>query len=100
MHTTGDISGFPFVATLVKYESIFLVFEIFFFVFSSCTLWVLYGYTANISTIIIVNFIGATLQMLYALTYLRYTPDRVNLKGKKTKRKFSFLFLFRIHTFV
>lgn len=59
MRTTGDISGFPFVATLVN-----------------CTLWLLYGYTANISTILIVNFIGASLQMLYALTYLRYTPDR------------------------
>jgi solute carrier family 50 protein (sugar transporter) len=59
MNTTGDISGFPFVATLVN-----------------CTLWLLYGYTANNSTIMIVNFIGASLQMLYALTYLRYTPDR------------------------
>lgn len=48
-----------------------------FFFVSSCTLWLLYGYTANNSTIVIVNFIGASLQMLYALTYLRYTPDRV-----------------------
>jgi len=59
MHSTGDISGFPFVATLVN-----------------CTLWLIYGYSANNSTIMIVNFIGASLQMLYALTYLRYTPDR------------------------
>jgi len=43
----------------------------------SCTLWLLYGYTANISTIIIVNFIGASLQLAYALAYLRFTPDRV-----------------------
>jgi len=59
MHSTGDISGFPFVATLIN-----------------CTLWLLYGYSANNSTIVIVNFIGASLQMLYALTYLRYTSDR------------------------
>jgi len=61
MRTTGDISGFPFVATLVN-----------------CTLWLLYGYSANISTIVIVNFIGASLQLTYALVYLRYTPDRTS----------------------
>jgi len=60
-HTTGDISGFPFVATLVN-----------------CSLWLLYGYTANNSTIMIVNFIGATLQLVYALIYLRYTPDQTS----------------------
>ncbi|CAF3389596.1 unnamed protein product [Rotaria socialis] len=59
MRTTGDISGFPFVATVVN-----------------CTLWLLYGYAANNSTIMIVNFIGASLQMLYALIYLQYTADR------------------------
>ncbi len=48
------------------------------FFLSSCTLWLLYGYAANNSTIIIVNFIGASLQMVYALVYLRYTPDQVN----------------------
>ncbi|CAF2634456.1 unnamed protein product [Rotaria sp. Silwood2] len=61
MRSTGDISGFPFVATLVN-----------------CTLWLLYGYSADNSTIIIVNFIGATLQMLYALVYLQYTSDRTS----------------------
>jgi len=61
MHATGDISGFPFVATVVN-----------------CTLWLLYGYAASNSTLIIVNFIGASLQMCYALTYLRYTPDRAS----------------------
>ena len=76
MRTTGDISGFPFVATVVKLVADFvfsnrIVFD------SSCTLWLLYGYTGGNSTIVIVNFIGASLQMLYALTYLRYTPDRV-----------------------
>ncbi|UJR30381.1 hypothetical protein I4U23_017916 [Adineta vaga] len=57
--TTGDISGFPFVATMVN-----------------CTLWLLYGYVGNNSTIVIVNFIGAALELVYALTYLQYTPDR------------------------
>ncbi|CAF1501403.1 unnamed protein product [Adineta steineri] len=59
MRTTGDISGFPFVATMVN-----------------CTLWFLYGYSANNSTIMIVNFIGASLEFVYALVYLQYTPDR------------------------
>ncbi|CAF0995940.1 unnamed protein product [Rotaria sordida] len=61
MRSTGDISGFPFVATLVN-----------------CTLWLLYGYSANNSTIIIVNFIGSSLQMIYALVYLQYTSDRTS----------------------
>jgi len=81
MHTTGDISGFPFVATLVN-----------------CTLWLLYGYNANNSTIMIVNFIGATLQMLYALTYLRYTPDRssyLHLIGSAVLFLASILFYFQ-----
>lgn len=43
----------------------------------SCTLWLLYGYLSNISTIVIVNFIGASLELAYALMYLQYTPDRV-----------------------
>ena len=30
----------------------------------------------------ITNFIGATLQMLYALTYLRFTPDKVDGVGE------------------
>jgi len=81
MHTTGDISGFPFVATLVN-----------------CTLWLLYGYTANNSTIMIVNFIGATLQMFYALTYLRYTPDRnsyIHLIGSAVLFLAAVLFYFQ-----
>ncbi|CAF1080797.1 unnamed protein product [Adineta ricciae] len=59
MRSTGDISGFPFVATMVN-----------------CTLWLLYGYVGNNSTIVIVNFIGASLELIYALFYLQYTPDR------------------------
>lgn len=59
MNTTGDISGFPFVATLVN-----------------CTLWFLYGYTSSNSTIMTVNAIGATFQLSYALIYLRFTPDK------------------------
>jgi len=61
MRSTGDISGFPFVATMVN-----------------CTLWLLYGYSANNSTIIIVNLIGVILQTCYTLFYLRYTPDRTS----------------------
>jgi len=61
------------------------------FYLSSCTLWLLYGYSANISTIVIVNFIGASLEMLYALTYLRYTPDRVNLIERIQRHSQKFL---------
>lgn len=83
MRTTGDISGFPFVATIVKLVlNDFFSFQRRLPFHSSCTLWLLYGYTAGISTIVIVNFIGASLQLLYALTYLRYTPDQVRLNRK------------------
>lgn len=44
----------------------------------SCTLWLLYGYTAGNSTIMTVNAIGGALQFAYALVYLRFTPDKVN----------------------
>lgn len=59
MRSTGDISGFPFVATLIN-----------------CTLWLLYGLVKGNSTIMIVNFIGASLQLVYALFYLRYTNEQ------------------------
>lgn len=59
MRSTGDISGFPFVATLIN-----------------CTLWLLYGLVKNNSTILMVNFIGASLQLMYALFFLRYTSDQ------------------------
>ena len=53
---------------------------------SSCTLWLLYGYSANNSAIMTTNFIGASLQMLYALTYLRYTPDKVDDKENRKQK--------------
>jgi len=59
MHSTGDISGFPFVAT-----------------FLNCSLWCLYGYSANNSAILLVNTIGACLQAGYVLFYIRYSQDR------------------------
>ncbi|CAF0952916.1 unnamed protein product [Didymodactylos carnosus] len=65
MNATGDISGFPFIATFVN-----------------CTLWVLYGYSSDNSAILLVNLIGAFLQMFYALFYLRYAQDRYNSTDK------------------
>jgi hypothetical protein len=53
----------------------------------SCTLWLLYGYEKSNGTIVIVNFIGAALQLLYALVYLRYTSDKVNRSLKKRRKK-------------
>ncbi|CAF0952938.1 unnamed protein product [Didymodactylos carnosus] len=73
MHSTGDISGFPFIATLVN-----------------CTLWLLYGYSSSNSAILLVNSIGAFLQTLYILFYVRYTQDRKDVVQKQSTDSLSF----------
>ncbi|EDO30941.1 predicted protein [Nematostella vectensis] len=57
----GDVQFLPFVTTLMN-----------------CLLWTIYGYLKDDSTIIIVNFVGALLQVVYILCFLYFSRERGN----------------------
>ncbi|KAK3735379.1 hypothetical protein QZH41_008713, partial [Actinostola sp. cb2023] len=72
--STNNVPFLPFITTFMKDFCLFMI--MMFLDSHSCVLWTTYGFMKEDSTLVFVNSVGASLQVLYMLCFLYISKEK------------------------